>query len=73
MTMSTVSPKVKPYIEAASEEGLEFVECVQNKHFKLKLRAPDGRVKAFSMSVSASDHRALRNARTLFRRFAQGA
>lgn len=71
--MSAVSPKVKPYIAAAAEEGLEFVSCEQNKHFKLKLRAPDGRVRAFSMSVSASDHRALRNARKWFRQFAQGA
>ena len=69
--MSADRKRLVEALARAEAEGLEVVSVTQSKHVKLRLRAPDGRERLFSMSVSPSCPFEDRQ-RSMFRRFARG-
>lgn len=69
--MSADHKRLREAVERAKAEGLELVEVAHRKHIRLTLRAPDGRVRKFTLAVSPSCPFEARQ-RAQFRRFAQG-
>lgn len=62
----------KPFVEMAESVGLKVERVKYGRHMKLYVVAGDGRMATFSVPVSPSDHRALKNKRAQMRRFADG-
>lgn len=63
----------KEVIEDVEKAGLIFVKAEINKHYKIHVRAPDGRTCFFVVSRSSSDHHARKNNLSIMKRFARGA
>lgn len=62
----------KEVIEDVEKAGLTFVKAEINKHYKIHVRAPDGRTCFFVVSRSSSDHHARKNSVAIMKRFAKG-
>lgn len=63
---------LRDFLGLATREKAEVVKVDDGKHYKVHLRAPDGRVGVFIEAKSPSDHRGQHNARSRIRRFIAG-
>lgn len=70
MSSARLPRSIRAIIEQA---GLTVVSYVCNSHWKVRVRAPDGREMQVIMAVTASDHRAEKNKLAQLRKFAKGA
>lgn len=56
-----------------NKAGLEVLGFDRSKHYKIRVRADDGRTTTITAAVTASDRRAVANQRARFSRFAKGS
>ena len=61
--------RLREYQQMVSDNGGTVVSVVQNKHYKIKVRACDGRERTFTTSVTPSDVRTDLNILSRLRRF----
>lgn len=62
----------RDFRKIVEEAGLEVISVVKNCHYKVHVRAPDGRTMNMTMPSSPSDRRWQHNQRTTLRQFADG-
>ena len=55
-------------VEEAERLGCKLVKATQNKHWKLRFRAPNSREFVVTLAISPSDHRAKHNSITCLHR-----